>query len=402
MPRWTLFTGILAITSFLISARGANQPRANVSPAYRIDLKKVVKGPFAFIPVGPGGESRVGLPIRSLRFLDNERLAATVVTQAPGVPALPTRGYPSIASRFRLHVVLLDAATGKILSTPTWPSNTRYAWIIAATRAGFVVETGNVFSLVSPGLKTLKQLKLPDPGADRYGHELWWVADPSWSEKYAVLLRPPFGSIGLWLWIDTENLKTLKSWHDNLSGPVTASDNQLVKMVFQQHAGSSPSHLEISAVGGSWKPLPTTINASSWQFVNQGLLYVQSDGTGDAKVQGGVFLMNTDTEELSRLEPPRKGWGLGQAAVSRSGKRFVILVEQTKGAHPALDIGGHGVLRELFVFDPPFKAPSFTLEVHGSKIRNPDNVALSPDGRHLAVFANPDPVFEVYELPPPK
>ncbi len=113
--------------------------------------------------------------------------------------------------------------------------------------------------------------------------------------------------------------------------------------------------------------------------------------------------MRTDTGKLSRLKPPHKGWGFGQtAAVSRTGKRFVLLVEQTKGAHPALDIGGHSVLREMLVFDPPFTTPSFTLEVHGSKIMNPDNVALSPDGRHLAVFAYPDPVFEVYELPPPK
>jgi hypothetical protein len=296
--------------------------------------------------------------------------------------------------------VLFEAETGKILDTPIWPSNTRYAWIVAATSTGFVTETGNEFALVSPNLKPLKRLTLPDPGADQYGHELWWDANPSWSQKRAVLaagIRSPC------LWIDTERLKVLGSWRADLSGSITASDSQLVKMVFQRHADAPPSHLEIATIGGPWRRLPATINASSWQFVSQGLLYVQSDGTGNSRVPGGVFLMRTDTGELSRLKPPNKGWGFGQAAaVSRTGKRFVILVEQTNGAHPALDIGGHGVLREMFVFDPPFTTPSFTLEVHGSKIRNPDNVALSPDGRHLAVFGYPSPVFEVYELPPPK
>lgn len=113
--------------------------------------------------------------------------------------------------------------------------------------------------------------------------------------------------------------------------------------------------------------------------------------------------MQTEAGVISRLEPPRnKNWGLGQAAVSRNGKRFVILVEQTKGAHLGLDIGGHDVLKALFVFDPPFKAPSFRLVVRGSRIRNPEMPALSPDGRHLAVFAYPDPVIEVYDLPQPK
>lgn len=400
MVRWTLLTAIWAITSFLISARGAESPRAIASPAYRVDLRKIVKGPFAFIPIGPLGESRVGLPIRSLRFLDNERLAATVVTQAAGAPALPARGAPSAASRFRLHVVLFEAGTGKILGTPTWPSNTRYAWIVAATNKGFVAETGNELTLVSQDLRPLKHLTLPEPGADHYGHDLWWDTNPSLSERRAVLTA---GRRSPWLWIDTENLEVVKSWREVMSWGIAASDDQLVTEIPQRHQNDPPPFLEVAAPGGDWKPLRGTGNTSLWQFVGPHLLYFHRFSTDGSRVASSVFLMRTDTGEQSRLEPPRnKSWGLGQAAVSRSGKRFVILVEQTKGAHPALDIGGHGVLRELFVFDPPFKTPSFTLEVHGSRIRNPNITALSPNGRHLAVFANPDPVFEVYELPPPK
>jgi hypothetical protein len=403
MGRWTLLTAILAITSFLISAQGEESPRPVIAPAYRIDLRNIVKGPFAFIRVGPAGESRVGLPIRSVRFLDNQRLAATVVTQAPGTPALPERGQPTAASRFRLHMVLFEAETGKILATPTWPSNTRYAWIAAVNDLGFVIAAGTDLTLFSPGLEPVKGLVVPQPPTDRYAHDLFWIPIQSWSGKRVLLHAAPAWSLGLCLWLDAENLRVIKSWRDVVGGSLAASDDQLVMEVPQRHRDEPPPFLEISSPGGPWKRLPATINASSWQFVDQGLLYLQSDGTGDSRVPGGVFLMRTDTGELSRLEPPReKNWGLGQAAVSRAGTRFVILVEQTKGAHRALDISGHDVLRALLVFDPPFTTPSFTLEVRGSRIKNPNITALSPDGRHLAVFAYPDPVIEVYDLPPPK
>jgi hypothetical protein len=299
-------------------------------------------------------------------------------------------------------VVLFEAGTGKVLGTPTWPSDSRYAWIAAVNDRGFVIAAGRNLTLLSPRLEPVDRLTLPQPPTDQYGHDRFWTPDKSWSGKRVLLLTAPVFSKGLWLWLDAEKLRMLDTWRDPVTGPVVASDDQLVTVVGGRPSEPPPS-LEISSPGGPWRPLPATINASSWQFVDRRLLYLQSDGTGDSRVPGGVFLMHTDTGELSRLEPLRKSWGFGQAAaVSRDGKRFVILVEQTKGAHPALDIGGHDVLRALLVFDPPFTKPSFTLEVRGSRIRDPEMPALSPDGRDLAVFAYPDPVLEVYELPPPK
>ena len=80
----------------------------------------------------------------------------------------------------------------------------------------------------------------------------------------------------------------------------------------------------------------------------------------------------------------------------------MILLHETRGSHPALDIGGHLVLRGFDVFDAPFSVPTVTLEVKDSRLKNPDLLALSPDGRHIAVLAYPDPILEVYDLPPAK
>jgi len=332
--------------------------------------------------------------------LDNQRVAATVVTQAAGPPTLPARGEPTTASPFRLDAVLIDAATGKILGTPAWPSNSRFAGIVAANDRGFVTETGVELTLLSPDLAPIKRLTLPPLPPNPYRGERYWNPRPSWSGRRVLLLGQVFWIKGPWLWLDAEGLQVLESWQDIRTGDVTLSDDRLVMDTGGRHFGDPPSRLVMSVPGGKWSPIPSTLHASAPQFVGPDLLYFQSYSTIDFPAQGGVFLMRTDSGEVSRLQPPRRGWGFGRAAASRTGKRFVILIEETKGRHPALDIGGHGVLRALLVFDPPFTTPTCTLEVRGSRIRNPEFPALSPDGRRLAVFSYPDPVLEVYELPP--
>ncbi len=400
MVGWTTCGAALLLLCFRIDACAAQAPPTTATPSYRIDLRLMVKGPFVFEPIGHP-ESRVGLPIRSLWFLDNRRVAATVVTQAAGQPMLPRRGEPTAASPFRLDAVLIEAATGKILGRPAWPSNSRFALIVAANDRGFVMQAGTEVTLLASDLGPIKRLALPPLPADEYGHDRNWSPRSSWSGRRVVLLSWRTWDRGSWLWLDAEDLQVLESWQDVGTGDVAVSDDRLVMDTGGRHFGDPPSRLVTSVPGGKWSPIPSTVGASSWQFVGPDLLYFHRYSTIGFPAQGGVFLMHTDSGGVSRLGPPRKGWGLGRAAASRTGKRFVILIVETKGSHPALDIGGHGVLRALRVFDPPFTTPTCTLEVRGSRIRNPDIPALSPDGRHLAVFSYPDPVLEVYELPPP-
>ncbi len=397
---WATCGATLLLLCFRIDACAAQAPPTTVTPSYRIDLRLVVKGPFVFEPVGHP-ESRVGLPITSLCFLDRERLAATVVTQAAGRPMLPRRGEPTTASPFRLDAVLIEAATGKILGTPAWPSNSRFAGIIAANDKGFVMQAGTELTLLASDLRPIKRLALPPLPADEYGHDRNWTPRSSWSGRRVVLLGWRTWDRGPWLWLDAEDLQVLESWQDVGTGAVAVSDDRLVMNTGARHFGDPPSRLVMSVPDEKWSPIPSTLHPSAPQFVGPDLLYFHRYSTINFPAQAGVFLMRTDSGEVPRLESPRKGWGLGRAAASRTGKRFVILIGETKGRHPALDIGGHGVLRALLVFDPPFTTPTCTLEVRGSRIRNPDIPALSPDGLHLAVFSYPDPVLEVYELPPP-
>jgi len=421
MGLWISCTVVPLFICFLISAGTALKSAASVRnrdaafiteskpvwpvvrPAYRIDLRSVVKEPFAFMPIGPGTqEPRSGIPIRSLGFLDDERLVVTVVTRGRGKPGLPRRGAPSAESPYRLDAILIRASTGKIIGAPDWPSNSRYAGIAALNDRGLVIQTGNELQLISVDLQRLiKRMPLSPLPTDKYAHDSFWTPHSSWSGRRLLMLGWHTAS-STWLWVDTENLKVLEPWQGVVTGSVAVSDDRLVMEKSSPHFGDPPPVLEDAFPGGEWKALDSIMNPSGAQFVGPGLLLFHRFGTLDLPEGSGTYLMHIERAEPLRLESPRKGWGLGQAAVSRAGKRFVILALQVKGSHPAFDIGGHTVLKGLLVYDPPFALPSCTLEVAGSRVKNPDLVALSPDGCHLAVFSYPEPLLEVFNLPPCK
>lgn len=394
-------------TSNAVLAQSRDKPSSAASllvrPAYRIDLRSIVKEPFVFEPIGPGTqEPRSGIPIRSLGFLDNERLAVTVVTRRRGEPGLPKRGAPQAESPYRLDGILISSATGKIIGKPEWPTNSRYAGVVALNDRGFVIQTGNELELLSTDSRLINRMALSPLPTDEYAHDRSWAPRSSWSGRHLLLLGWRTWSMGPWVWVDAENLRILESWQGIGTGPVTASDDWLVMRANNGRLANSPPFLEIAVPGGHWEPIPSTANAYSAEFVGPNLLYFKRLSAVDVRQQSDGFLMRTDSGYRLRLEPNRKDWTLGQAAVSRAGNRFVILEGQTKGSHPALDISGHEVLRGLLVFERPFTVPSFTVEVRDSHIRNPDLVALSPDGRYLAILGYPQSTLEVFELQPPK
>ena len=397
--RCTTWVAILLFGCLATSPSVGKDRGAVVAPVYRIDLRSVVSEPY-MIESWSGAEGRSGTPIRSLDFLDDARLAVTVVKQATGMPGLATRDEPNTNSAFRLNVVLIGASSGRILDTPDWPSNSRYAGIIAVSDNGFVTERGEELTLYSLDLSPVKRLSLPPLPAGKFTE--YWSPHPSWSGKRVLLYAGPVWTKIHWLWVDAENLRLLESWEDVLTSPVTVSDHAFAMKTGGQTFGGTQTTIAIGEPGGNWKSVPSTEGAIYPQFVGPDLLYFSRFLGANASLQNGIFLMRTDSGEVHQLGPPKKGWGLARAITCRTGRRFVIPLVEVKGSYRAFDIGGYDVLRGFLVFDPPFRAPSFTLLVKDSRIKNPEMPALSPDGRHLAIFAYPDPIVEVYELPPGK
>jgi hypothetical protein len=400
MAWWMSPAAILLFMFFHISARGGEESYSTISPAHRIDLKSVLKADA--VPQ-LGAREAPWVPIITLHFLDNERLAATFVIPAKKTaPKLATRAQEDGSSPFRVRTAVINASTGRVLATPEWPSNSRAAGIISADDRGFVTQTGGKLTLVSPELKAVKQMNLPTCAVDNgkaSGGD--WSPSASWSGRRALLISGPVWSKSCWLWIDTERLQVLASWQDERTGAVAVSDDRLVLQPFGRHFGDPPLPLKVAMPAGDWKAIPETLNASTPQFVGPDLVYFHRPQAIDHPDPAEALLIRTDGSVLFRLETTPKGWVPGRAAVSRTGIRFVILQGQMKGGVQGLDIAGHSILKEFLVYDSLSQVSSYTIQVRESKAKN-GSASPSPDGRHLAVLGYPEPTLEIFELPPLK
>jgi hypothetical protein len=328
---------------------------------------------------GRGRES-AALPRTSLWFTDNDTLVATFVSRE-GSGELSTRDGSNSNLPLRLRPVFLDAATGKVLATPDWPTESRDSSIIAVHNGQFVTQGGNELTLYTPDRKPLKNLKLPPLTEDD------WIAHPSPTGKN-ILFLPPGGGAVSWLWLETDTLQVLHSWKDTHSGDVAVADDKMA-MVTCTWTFDCKHYIEVRGITTDWKTIALGSSQSFPQFVNEDMIFLSEDNTRLVQADGKVVFVED--------APFQKCWW-GGAFPSAGGRRFVVPRCTGKGAISSLDIGGHTVLKEILLYDAPFYTRSYVLELKGPKIKDLTLLAVSPDGLRLAVL-NDDSV-EVLQLPP--
>jgi hypothetical protein len=105
-------------------------------------------------------------------------------------------------------------------------------------------------------------------------------------------------------------------------------------------------------------------------------------------------LLQTNGKVILTENSPFEG---DMAISSAGGQRFVIPFFKSKGGVAALDIGAHGELKTISIYDAPFHERSYRLEVKGLKIKEQAQLALSPDGSKLAILY--DESAYVFQLP---
>lgn len=215
---------LFAVACFLSSASGAaaqhNEP---VTAKWRVDLRSAIGNAFPLGTVLGHGREYQHAPRTSLCFTDNNTIVATfVILEGEGNPKVSRRDASDESLPLRLRAVFLDAATGKVTANTDWPSQSRYAAIVATHDGKFVAQTGDELTLYSSGLGVLKKLKLPTQ--QKYD----WQAHPSATGKNILFLSTKFHFLstelraGSWLWVETDNLQILHSWEDTQSGYVTS------------------------------------------------------------------------------------------------------------------------------------------------------------------------------------
>jgi hypothetical protein len=387
MELWTFSAALFLWAHFLSSASKPTVETATaaITAKWNTDLRVAVESTALGTEVGRGHAPQRSKT--SVWFLNNSSIVATFVTRR-GKPHLSVRDNSDESLPLRLSTVILDAGTGKITKTETWPTEFRFAGIVAVHDGKFVTQRGTALSLCSSDAKELKRLNLPPLQGDRWG----WYATASPTGKSILLATADSTTTSQtpWLWVDTDSLQVVHSWKETQNGRVAVSDTTIARIACGTRSHHCDPHVEIRNLAADWKtiaPIEAQFQLSP-QFVNEDMLFISDHPWKLLRTDGTVLFVENSPSEGSMVVP------------SAGGQRFIVPFFKLAGDFPALDIAGRGVLKKISIYDAPFQTRAYNLEVKGPKITRPPAVdfALSPDGSLLAVLHG-ESVY-LFQLPP--
>ncbi len=356
-----------------------------IAAKWTADLRAALGSPPLGLVVGRGHETLLP-PKTSLWFLDNNTIAITFVTREEKA-VLSGRDSSDTNLPLRLRVFFLDADVGKIISTQSWPSESRFAGIVVTSDGKFVTQRGTTLTLYSSDAKERGELSLPTIGEDLWG----WAAHPSPTGKNILFATPNLTKTLAtpWIWVDTATLQVVRSWMEMQSGWVGISDHATAMIACSFPLDHCEPNLEIRSLATEWKAIAPLERQpqSSPRFLNEDILFLSGHPWK---------LLQTDGKVVFTESAPFEG---KVAIPSAGGERFVVPFFKSTGKISVLDIGAHGELTTISVYDAPFRARSYKLGMIGPKIKDQGTqLALSPNGSLLAILC--DESVYVFQLPP--
>lgn len=386
MALWISSAALFLLAHFLSSPGGpaADTVSGTITPTWILDLRPAVGSEPLGLVVGRGHETRLQ-PKTSLWFVDNNTVVATFVTHEEKV-ALSSRD-SDVNLPLRLRAIFLDASSGKVTSIQAWPSDSRFAGIVAVNDGSFITQRGNVLGLYSSDAKEVRRLTLPLVEQDHWG----WYPHTSPTGKNILFATPDprTTSPTTWIWVDASTLKVVRSWREVQSGEVAISDDTMAMIACGFYPYRCNPSLEIKRRATDWKSI-LAIEGEHYHwlpvFLNEGTIFLSNRPWKLLQSDGKIIL----TESA-----PFEG---GTAVTSANGQRFLLPSFQWKGGVADLDIGAHGELKAISVYDAPFQERSYILDVKGSKVRETAHLALSPDGSKLAILY--EETVYLFQLPP--
>lgn len=378
------------LSSAIIGTINSPAQDSALRPEWRTNLRPALLSEPVRLIVGNRREPEARSQ-SSLWFMDSNTLVVTFVTrESRAKPGVSRRDDADESLPLRLQVILLDATTGQILKTASWPTESRSSRIVGVCKGKFVTLQGNELTLYASDLTVLKKASLPVSGI------LGWLAHPSPSGK-SILFSSAELRKGSWVWVEADTLKVVRVWQDDPSGYLSISDQDMVtstcwrgyeckKIVVTPNEASAcfagpkcvPS-VEIKSLSSDWRTLTVGEPQLRPQFVSDDLIFLPGSSGR---------IIRTDGTVLFEQQRGRESWGCWGAGVvpSSKGNRFVIPSCPVKGAVARLDISGHVVLKQVFVFEIASTIRAQVLQVKGPEIKDQMEFALSPDGSKLAIL----------------
>jgi len=334
-------------------------------------------------------EIESGASVGQLHFLSDQRLVVTFTSHV--IPeSLPRRGQPEVSSNLRLNAFFIDSDTGRVQATRSWPTGSERSRILPVGHGRFIVITPDELSLYSWSMEPLKELRLP-LGLEAIG--TWWDAIASPAGKYLLIWYDvaPQGASCRSALIDTEALRVVLPWGERGNGFNPFDDGNVL-------TGDGHAYPAIGPPAGPWRSL-----GSPWGADCKPALLPTP--VGDSAIFGGgpvpmrrscYFLALTTGQLLFKHELADNEY-VGSVAASAGGKRFAVETYKVHGGSSLLDIGGRALVYGIKVYDIPMRQWVNVLGGKKQRIKSLSGLALSPDGRLLALIDQTG-TLQVYRL----
>jgi hypothetical protein len=284
------------------------------------------------------------------------------------------------ASR-KLHLVSLDAATGRIIANQTWPdpSATLNNTYVGANRDGnFVLLRGNTVKVYSPELQEMGGLEIP---VDPAGSHNDWSLLVSPGGDFAFLLHHLKGGSDLRM-LSATTLREICSW----------DKSEEIELAFDKYlAMRRADGLYVRALDTPWRRIADLTCSRKWPparvaFVSEDSLIVSNCGRVQLlRVDGQVLF----TTQLPNGHPLSDSWG------SPNGRFVAVAADKMTGVTmETLDMYRHPAPWRILVYDSKNGSLVSTL-----KFTWQFTCAFSPDSSGLALLSGG--IIEMFSLPQP-
>ncbi|HEV1993882.1 MAG TPA: hypothetical protein VGR03_06100 [Candidatus Acidoferrum sp.] len=324
-------------------------------------------------------------------FTDLNRLALGWLTLDD--PTLADKTGPLTARPAHLHVLVLDARTGRKEGLQEWSTPSTPVRFAGVGGGKFLICTASTLRLFSASFEVIREENLPGDRAcfNPFLSEVWGISP---SKRYLLLSSFSAPTYQNTLF-DVETFTSVANWTEKRRTN-DVSDHWLAALCGEQ------GEMCIREMDQPWRAfhpegLDKQLNGfkpKSPFFVNDRLLVIEA--------WNEMAAVDVDGQVLFQVRLPKKR-SFGQPTRSTGGGRFAIIENRQRGVtNQALDMYAFASNDRVVVFSIPDRRAIYAVGVKGRSPWAPweahrNYVALSPDGALLAVAAGG--LLKVYRLP---
>lgn len=370
---------LLGFPAIMLLSRAAAAPEQVRPPAiapaallWRAGLSEL-----GFPPLPWSSSAQARSSFESLGFAGGNVLVAAFLAPESAAPYSPRR----------VHCILLDARTGRVLGWREWSVLMSRVGLLATREGRFAVRTNQALTLYSANFQPVAKFPMPIRTAAFDQWEIGVTPD----RRLLVVQQYTDQKTDIW-WLDSATLAPRRSWSstaekfvDDWTG-LRMSDDLLARTLL--------ASVQVRGIAGPWAAAftagPGFVGQLSARFIAARRLLVS---------EGGFLSVVRDDGRRLLTAPLEQGefFAADDVRVSADGRRFAIPVTVFGGGGALQGANAQPPLGRIVVYDWPSHRWLCELNDRRPGLKSVWAFALSPDGSLLALAAGGS--VEVYRLP---